>query len=217
MKPTLNSKKFRDILNQVPPNYYQQGVKTNLLQRYWHTKKWKTLEKLLPDLKGKLLDIGCADGTTIDYISQKFPFLNITGIDYYKKAIDFAKKTKPHIKFIHADVHSLPFKKNDFDIITSVEVLEHLENPQKALEEIYRVLRPGGFMILGQDTNSLLFRSVWWLWSKWKGSVWENSHISCCRPDDLFKLVKKSGFKIKNVEYVNLKMEVFVKAQKIKR
>lgn len=209
------AKRFHEILNQVPANYYDQGVKTNLFQKYWHQKKWRTLKKFLKgSANGHLLDIGCADGTTTFQIHKYFPNLKITGLDYYREAIVFARRTKPQIKFVIGDVHKLPFRNRSFDIVSAIETLEHLQNPKQALSEIYRVLKPKGYLVVVQDTNSLLFRFVWWLWTKWKGSVWEDSHINCVRPVELFKILKKSGFEIKEVKYSNLKMEIFIKSQK---
>jgi len=213
----VSSKRFHEILNQVPADYYDQGVKTNLFQKYWHQKKWRTLKKFLKEsAKGSFLDIGCADGTTTFQIYKNFPNLKITGLDYYRKAIEFARRTKPQIKFVIADVHKLPFPNRSFDIVSAIETLEHVQNPHEALAEIKRVLKPGGFLIIVQDTNSLLFRSIWWLWTRWKGSVWKNSHINCMESKKLFRVLRKSGFKIEHFEYTNLKMEVFIKAQKHK-
>lgn len=206
---------LKEIVGQVPPNYYAKGIKTNLLQKYWHQKKWRILEKFLKDsTNGHLLDIGCADGTTTGKIQKSFPFIKVTGLDYYKAAINFAKKTNPKIKFVVGDAHKLPFANSSFDLVTIVETLEHLENPQKVLKETHRVLKKSGFLIIGQDTDSLLFKLIWWLWTKWKGSVWTNSHISCMRPKQLFALVKKTGFEIQDFDLINLGMEIFIKAIK---
>ena len=92
--------------------------------------------------------------------------------------------------------------------------MEHLENPRRALSEIHRVLAPKGHLIIVQDTDSLLFRTIWWMWTKWKGSVWEGSHINCLPPKALVKLVKKAGFEPLTMEYSNFKMEVIIKARK---
>ena len=53
----------------------------------------------------------------------------------------------PNVDFV-CDAHDLPFADNSFDLVLLIEVLEHLENPQKALDEIYRVLRSDGNLIL---------------------------------------------------------------------
>lgn len=214
MTSAVNSKRFHQILNQVPADYYDRGIKTNFFQKYWHTRKWRALKKFLNGHSGKLLDIGCADGATTYFIHQLFPNLAITGIDYYKKAIDYANRSKSGIKFLVADAHKLPFKNGSYDLVTSIEVLEHLHSPKDAIEEIYRVLKPLGYLIIGQDTDSLLFRSVWWFWTKWKGTVWEGSHINCARPEKILRMLRQKGFSIKQIQYLNLKMEIFIKCQK---
>ncbi len=212
----INSKvELTKILSQVPPDYYHKGVRTNILQEYWHNKKWGKLEKALKGISNsKLLDIGCADGTTTHKIHKRFKNMKVVGVDYYKEAINFAKKTKPGIKFVHADAHNLPFKNASFEIVTAIETLEHLIDPGRALSEIHRVLKPKGHLIVIQDTDSLLFRSIWWFWTKWKGSVWEGSHMNCLEPKALLKILRKSGFEPLTHEYSNLKMEVTIKSRK---
>lgn len=209
-----DSPQFEEILRQVPPDYYERGTKNNLLQKYWHNHKWKNLAKYIENKKLKLLDIGCADGTTASEVKKMFPVLSVTGLDKYKDAIRYAKKTHPEIHFVTGDAHKLPFKSSMFDYVMAVETLEHLHEPEKALSEIYRVLKRNGTLIIVQDTDSLLFRVVWWFWTKWKGSVWNHSHINCLEPKQLIKKVRKAKFSVKNQFYTNLGMEVFITAQK---
>lgn len=205
---------FKKILSQVPANYYDSGVKNNLLQRLWHTRKWVNLEKFLYGLDGRLLDIGCADGTTTKQIKKRFPHMEIYGIDLYSDAIKFAQKDSANITFKRADAHKLPFGNNYFDAITTIEVLEHMHNSEQVLKELHRVLKPGGTLVIVQDTDSLLFRSIWWLWTKSKGSVWKNSHINCMTPKRLIGIVKQNGFSVKKQKYMNFKMEIFINAVK---
>ena len=211
----MTEKKLKRILDQVPPNYYENGVKSNFLQKYWHTRKWHHLKEFFIGVSGKrLLDIGCADGTTTRQIKKILPSVRIVGIDLYKKAIDHAKGKENKIRFIHGDVHNMPFEDSSFEIMTAVETLEHLDNPNKALAEIYRVLKPNGYLIIGQDTDSLLFRVVWFVWTRWKGAVWKKSHISCMKPEELKKALKKQGFKIEKSKKVNFGMEIFIRARR---
>ena len=211
----MTEKKLKKILDQVPADYYERGVKNNFFQKYWHARKWHHLKEILFGVRGKsLLDIGCADGTTTRQIKKILPSTEVTGIDLYKKAIDHAKGKAGKIRFIHGDVHTLPFNSNSFEIVTAVETLEHLDNPNKALAEIYRVLKPNGSLIIGQDTDSLLFRAVWFIWIKWKGAVWKNSHISCMKPKNLIQVLKKQEFIIEKSKLVNLGMEIFIRARK---
>lgn len=202
------------ILKQVPVDYYFAGIKNNPLQSLWHKRKWAVIQNLLKEGSGTLLDIGCADGTTTHNISLASPKLKVTGVDLYKETIDFAKKKYPDINFIFADAQKMPLKSGSFNYVCAIEILEHLENPDTALEEIKRVLGPGGTLIVGQDTDSLLFKFIWWFWGRYKGSVWKNSHINCERPEKLLKRIKKHGFKIKNTRFHNLNMEIFITAEK---
>src|SRR3989344_5697494 len=202
------NRSLNEVLKQVPADYYHRGVKSNLLQRYWHQKKWRILKEFMGKTSGSLLDIGCADGTTTAQIQKLHHGLKITAIDYYAKA------TNQGINFLVADAHKLPFKNRSFDTVTAIEVLEHLDNPEKSLLEIYRVLKNKGQLIVIQDTDSLLFKLVWWFWTKWKGSVWNGSHINCYSPKKLIRLIKQTGFKVKQSKYTNFKMEIFIKAQK---
>lgn len=202
------------ILKQVPVDYYFIGVKNNPLQKIWHERKWAVLESLLKDSSGTLLDIGCSDGTTTYNISLASPKLKVTGVDLYKETIEFAKKKYSDINFVFADAQKLPFKSGSFNYVTAIEILEHIEDPDEALTEIKRVLKPKGTLIIGQDTDSLLFKIIWWFWGRSKGSVWQNSHVNCERPDKLLKRVKKHGFKIQNIKMHNLNMEIFITAEK---
>src|SRR3990167_8039433 len=205
---------LKKIIKQVPPDYYASGIKNNLFQKYWHGRKWQTLRSFLPKINGRVLDIGCADGTTTAQIDHLLPKAQITGLDYYKEAIVFARKANPKIEFVLGDAHRLPFGNKSFDAVTIIETLEHLKNPQGVLEEIHRVLKKNGNLVIGQDTDSALFKLIWFFWTRWKGSVWTNSHISCMRPKKLLALVKKAGFKVQNFTLINLGMEIFIKAKK---
>lgn len=211
----MTKKRLRQILSQVPPDYYERGVKSNFLQKYWHMRKWHHLKEFFSGIEGEsLLDIGCADGTTTRQLQKIIPRARIVGVDYYKSAIDYANKKKGKIKFVYGDVHKLPFGNNSFDIACAIETLEHLENPKTALKEIYRVLKPKGYLLIGQDTDSFLFRIIWFAWTKWKGSVWKNSHINCMKPEDLIAALKKEGLKIEKSMMVNFGMEIFIRARK---
>lgn len=50
---------------------------------------------------------------------------------------------------VQGDIHTLPFEEDSFDILICFNVIEHLENPEKSLEEMYRCLKPGGLLVLG--------------------------------------------------------------------
>ena len=89
--------------------------------------------------KIKVLDAGCGEGY-IDFILMKAcPEITLTGLEYTKEAIAIAKKANPSVDYIQGDIRNMPFENHTFDIVLCTEVLEHLDNPERALNELNRV------------------------------------------------------------------------------
>lgn len=207
-----NFGKLEKIWRQVPPDYYQNGVKNNLFQWIWHSWKWISMKQFFRKLRKKpvrILDVGCASGFLTSQIADFFPLSESFGIDSYKEAIRFGQKLYPKIKFKFADAHKLPFKNGWFNLITCIETLEHLENPKEAICEMHRVLKKGGYILIGQDTDNLLFKAIWMIWIKRRGKVWHNSHLHPYSHKKLEKLILECGLKIIKKSFSHLGMEVF--------
>ena len=96
------------------------------------------------------LEVGCGNGAVSKYIARNYG-LNVTGIDVDPKQIELAQKNTieaiQNIHFLEVDTTHLPFQDNDFDIVLSFFVMHHIPNWLDALEEIKRVLKPGGYFI----------------------------------------------------------------------
>ena len=204
-----NKRELTKIWNQVPPDYYQKEIAKSQLKRYWHTQKINTFKKLVGRRRfGKILDVGSASGRMANEISKIFPKAKITGVDTYQKAICYGKKTYPHIKFLIADAHKLPFRTNSFNLVICYEVIEHLVNPIRALKEIKRVLKKDGRAIVAMDSGNWLFRVVWWVSEKTISSVWQNAHLHPFKHTELEATIKKSGLKIVKKHFSHFGMEV---------
>ncbi|KKS95350.1 MAG: 3-demethylubiquinone-9 3-O-methyltransferase [Microgenomates group bacterium GW2011_GWC1_43_13] len=114
-------------------------------------------EKLLHprDLKGKsFLDTGCGLG----YFSEKANKLGakVTAVDIGENLVDITRKRVKKGNFKTASASDLPFRDEVFDVILSTEVVEHVENPQKALKEAVRVLKKNGVLVI--TTPNRLFK-----------------------------------------------------------
>jgi len=73
--------------------------------------------------------------------------LAISGAGAIWDMFDKANSELVEVKFPDTDIQNLPYSDNEFDYIISDQVLEHIENPFKAIDECYRVLKPGGWVI----------------------------------------------------------------------
>jgi len=109
----------------------------------WPAMRFEALGYFTP-FRGKLLDIGCGLGNFCRYMKARNPELEIWGVDFSPKAIELAKGIEPTINYLVADAYKLPFEDNTFDVVCAQEVIEHLENPHKAIEEWKRVLKKYG-------------------------------------------------------------------------
>jgi ubiquinone/menaquinone biosynthesis C-methylase UbiE len=207
----MKGKTLKQIWYQIPPDYYD---KKNLFQKIWHGRKMMVVVSLMKtalkkiENKPKILDVGCANGTHTYFLSQVFSESTFTGIDIYQPAIKAARKKYPFIRFGVADAHRLPFKNNYFGVLVCLETLEHLVDPSKALEEMKRVIKPGGYLILELDTNSYLFRTVWLIWERTFGKVWQGAHLWRLHPKRLEKLLSQKGFAIEKKQFFHLRMGV---------
>ncbi len=203
------------IVEQVPVSYYQNGVKNNLLQRIWHTSKVKHVLDYIPDSPKKILDVGCASGWFITQISKEFPRAKYFGVDIYEQGIIHAKKLYKKIEFKVADAHKIPFKDMTFDLVLCTEVLEHVDNPEKVLLEIKRVLRPNGKAIIELDSGSIIFSVVWHIWGKFGGKVWTDAHIHSFSVQKLEQIILECKFQIKKKKRFNLGMAMIFLIEKI--
>ncbi len=113
-----------------------------------HVKKTADLiEKYFGDLTGKkILEIGSGRGMLAAELVRKGAFL--TGIEVDKQLVNYSierfKFGKLRGTFLQASADNLPFEDGSFDLVVSIDVLEHVKNPQKMLNEMSRVLKKGG-------------------------------------------------------------------------
>jgi SAM-dependent methyltransferase len=96
----------------------------------------------LPDCEGNILDIGCGNSPykfLIDESKAVYTGIDVENADKF----DYYNPNKTVF-----DGENIPFENGYFDYVISTEVLEHIENPEKIIEETYRVLKPGGEAIV---------------------------------------------------------------------
>lgn len=206
-----------DIHKAVPADWYTRSIKENILQRFWHTKRFLEVAKIIEGSGGKMLDVGCADGTFTKVIFDRAKPEKIVGIDVLSDSISFAKKKfakKPGMSFRIANAHKLPFKNKEFDTVFCLEAMEHVEDPRLVISEIRRVLADDGYIVVLVPSENLFFRLGWPVWTATRGKVWRGTHLHRFSGDQIVSLIKKSGFRVVRNHKFILGMLQLVKARK---
>ena len=130
----VNSKLTRaQISLGGPVSYGSYAVKTRM----------EKIDETL-DLRGKrVLDLGCGNGCYTQELACRAAY--VCGIDIQMSHL---KAFRQPIERIQAAGENLPLRSDSFDVVTMIEVLEHTRSDEQTLEECFRVLKPGGLLVL---------------------------------------------------------------------
>ncbi|MCK5510476.1 methyltransferase domain-containing protein [Candidatus Parcubacteria bacterium] len=96
----------------------------------------------------KILNIWSRTGNAISYLKKEYPKINLYNLEVSPEMIKITQKKYPNEKLMITDLQNLQFDTNYFDAILSLETLEHSPNPKKLITEFYRVLKPGGTLVM---------------------------------------------------------------------
>lgn len=127
---TLDTSNYRKHTNTNP-------VQRRLIDRFHQVIIGKIAE-LAPE---SFLDAGCGEGFVSSYLMERLPGLAIAGFDWNPQSVQMASERNPAASYMVADITSLPFAADSFDVSGCFEVLEHLYEPESALSELLRVSR----------------------------------------------------------------------------
>jgi ubiquinone/menaquinone biosynthesis C-methylase UbiE len=99
----------------------------------------------------KILDVGCGDGVLIYLLKKSIKGFNLKfyGIDSSNEALCVAKNKIPDGVFNKNDVYNLGFENEFFDLVISLDVIEHINYPEKMLSEINRITKIQGLILIG--------------------------------------------------------------------
>jgi SAM-dependent methyltransferase len=92
-------------------------------------------------LGSRVLDVGCGEGATLYHLGAP---PGAMGVDLFPKKIAFAQRALPECRFLTASAYELPFQKGSFDHLLVRDLIHHLQEPERFMEECARVLAPGG-------------------------------------------------------------------------
>ena len=159
----------------------------------------------------RLMWLFLKDNTTFFTAAKKLKVLHIAPeqcfLDIFRKQQNLNYITsdlESPIADVKADICDLPFKENEFDIVFCNHVLEHISNDTKAMQELYRVLKPGGFGIfqIPQDlSKAITFEDNTITDRKERAKLFGQYDHVRVYGRDYFDKLRSIGFKVDEVDY----------------
>ena len=182
----------------------------------WNNFRNQPIEELkkLSWKEGKILDLGCGNCRNL----LQFKNLKCYGIDFSKEMLREAKKFSQKHKFKvilkQAEITKIPFKENTFDYILAIATLHHLKNPEKAIKEIRKTLKPEGeAFITVWNKLQLKFilkkQETYIPWNKKNETL--QRYYNFISYFQLKKIIKKYNFKILKSKFIGKNIIFLIK------
>lgn len=166
-------------------------------EHWWFVGRRKIVFTLIRDLfglnwRGEILDIGCGTGANLDSLSRMG---RAQGLDLSLLPLALSRQ-RGHHRIICASATNIPFADRSFDLVTALDVIEHLENDLGGLREICRVLKPGAPAVFFVPAFMGL----------WGPNDVRLGHYRRYRQDSFRKVVEAAGLRIEKISYANFGM-----------
>jgi ubiquinone/menaquinone biosynthesis C-methylase UbiE len=162
--------------------------------------------------KALILEAGCG----ISVLMNSFPSATVVGIDISLIALKKARKIYKKPIFIQGDIRYLPFRKESFDIVYNIGVIEHFVKPKSALIEMFRVSKFSGRVIVAVPNKYNLWtfgRKFVDFVSKFNFSQpWKYGYEKAYSTNELRYLFESSGFEVKKIFNVGTFEAIYITA-----
>lgn len=144
----------------------------------------------------RVLDVGCGDGFHLSLLRANAPAgWTLEGVDLDQRAVDMARKKGLVVH--HGTVGDLAKRGESYDVVYTLQTIEHVADPHDFMVGINRLLRPGGRLVVVTDnTDSVdfrLFKSKYW------GGYHFPRHWNLFNRDCLARLAQRSGFEVDDI------------------
>ena len=177
-------------LKETPIYQIEQYNKGGIGKLYWNYRD-KAALSYLGKRDTRVIDIGCGEGITLEKVSRMFPEKCCIGVDGLQENLFICRAH--HLEVIGGDIYQLPIKNETFDYILFLEVIEHLCDPESAMVEMHRILKPQGKLVM-VFPNDPVFKITRILTLKLKEAFYDPGHITQWTPETAEELANRHGF-----------------------
>src|SRR5688572_14418786 len=188
---TVNGSLPREMMQHTYPILFELEE-----SHWWHIGRRRIIASFVKDICAqvtdrtpRILDVGCGTGGNLKLLSQ---FGNAEGVDISADALAFCRERGLEVKAGAAE--DLPYEDATFDLVTALDVVEHLDDDVAGLREMRRVLRPGGRVLIFVPT-------FMWLWGV-QDDI--SHHRRRYRLPELRRALTEAGFEVERTTYANI-------------
>lgn len=194
------------VCREAPPDSFDARAFEFLFEmeqkHFWHIGRREIILEVLknlPDInKARVLEIGCGNGSVLAFLKQHG--LNAEGGDIFLEGLDFCRKRDSVVPLYQIDILNLPFV-NGYDIIGLFDVLEHIEDDEKAIREVGQALKPGGKVLITVPAHKF----------RWSYFDEASAHKRRYSKREIFTKLERNGFIIRKASfYISLLFPIFL-------
>jgi ubiquinone/menaquinone biosynthesis C-methylase UbiE len=178
--------------NQVVPLLTSLSMRNENLAAY--------RQRVVPEATGRVLEIGIGSGLNLPLYSPKI-VQQVIGLEPSPKLLEMARRVERHglsVDFLEGSVEEIPLENASFDTVVTTWTLCTIPDPDSALRQIRRVLKPGGRLLFVEHGRAPDPKVVWWqdrltpIWKRMGGGCHLNRPIS--------SLIEGAGFRLERVK-----------------
>ena len=155
MHPQENNLSLENRWSQYrcPTGVSGRNVAANMNKGHWDLTTWG-LKHVNIKSDSVILDVGCGGGKTISRLARRAFLGKVCGIDHSEDMVDFSKQVNKkfvasnRVEILHGTVEKTGFKDDFFDLVTAIETYYFWPNLSEAFQEIKRILKKGGYLLI---------------------------------------------------------------------
>ena len=138
--------------------YWAEGfyIKEEKIIRRWFEKEIRKIERFIP--KGRLLDIGCGFGYLLS--EAKRGGWEVYGVEISEKVLNYVKRRGEELNIFWGPLSEAKFEDGYFDLITMFDVIEHLSDPDSVINNVSKLLRKDGLLVVETPREESLFKKI---------------------------------------------------------
>lgn len=184
-------------MDRVTVNLQSPSPYAEPSSRIYRFKRRLTLRHILKRIRAvvgrrstfSLLEVGTGSGFLLSFLEGEYPAATLKGVEYDPRLVEIAQTRTRRSSIAPGNAESLDLKGELFDVIVSLQVVEHLYEPSKLFEAVARHLRPSGAFIMTTPNPEGLGAMI--MGSKWHALTAD--HVSLKRPEDWENIARHFG------------------------